>query len=91
MKKKRNHNETCLLSFIDVNNAPCVCATEHFHGMVQCQLSCGIIARPIVPSLEKKELNVLGVHTVNYSFKAKMYSIFQFFNLEMKMSLKPLI
>lgn len=40
-KKKRNHNETYLLSFIDVNNAPYhVCATEHFHGTLQCQLSC---------------------------------------------------
>lgn len=43
-----------------------------------------VIAGPIVPSLEKKELNVLGVYTMNSSFKAKMNSIFQLFNLEMK-------
>ena len=48
---------------------------EHFHIASQCQLSCGIILRPIIKSLKRKELNSWGVNIMN-SLKAQNYYSF---------------
>lgn len=54
-------------------------ARKHFRVVLQCQLSCSTIWRPIVQSLKKKELNILTVHTLS-SYKAKIRSGFSTWN-----------
>lgn len=49
--------------------------TEPFHVVSQCQLRCGVIWRPVIQSLKKKELNILSVNTMS-SWKAKICSSF---------------